>query len=492
MPNVVKNEPTANILMISMRAIGYTFESAMADILDNSISACANSIQMIFPRNDRDYYLAICDNGYGMTSDELFNAMRYGSDLKGENRLSTDLGRFGLGLKSASLSQVRKLTVVSKKNNKISAYCWDLDYIQEINEWSIIEYIDKEIETIKNVEYLDNIESGTIVIWEKFDFIEKRGNNVFLELDKKKEEIYKYVSLIFHRYIETGIIFKINNRVIDAIDPFLREHNKTKEGRKVELIIEENKIENKISVTPYILPFQKDMTREDNKKVGGIENYKSKQGFYIYRGRRLIIWGTWFGQKKEELTKNVRVKVDIPNTLDEMWGIDIKKQSAVIPLAIRKQLKKLVDEALDMSKRMYSHRGRNRNSDDDIDYIWDRLETRDNEYKYKINRKSRLFNIIKNDIDDAAWSKLNSLLSEIEESLPYQQIYIDRAENRLLMIEQKQDETKDNKRLEVGLMLIEAMIGDGNLSKEEAIQQLFKIEPFNNNLHLIEMIRDRI
>lgn len=113
--NLIENKPTADILMMSMRAMGYSFESAVADIVDNSISAAAKRISIRFPIDPSELYVAICDDGYGMSSEELFDAMKYGSEQKRNGRSESDLGRFGLGLKSASLSQCRKLTVASKK-----------------------------------------------------------------------------------------------------------------------------------------------------------------------------------------------------------------------------------------------------------------------------------------------------------------------------------------------------------------------------------------
>lgn len=120
MAQYAENKPTADVLMSSMRSMGYTFEAAIADIVDNSISADAKYVQIYFPVDPTDLFVAICDNGYGMNRNELFDAMKYGSSLKREKRQENDLGRFGLGLKSASLSQCRKLTVVSKKDNDVS------------------------------------------------------------------------------------------------------------------------------------------------------------------------------------------------------------------------------------------------------------------------------------------------------------------------------------------------------------------------------------
>ena len=169
MADIRENRPTADVLMFSMRAMGYTFEAAIADVIDNSISADASVVELGFPTNPTERYVTISDNGTGMTTDELFDAMKYGSQLKGQNRSENDLGRFGLGLKSASLSQCRKLTVISKKNGVKSAMIWDLDIIERERDWAIMVCSPDETEALRNSAWLDDKESGTIVIWENFD-----------------------------------------------------------------------------------------------------------------------------------------------------------------------------------------------------------------------------------------------------------------------------------------------------------------------------------
>ena len=139
MNHLRENKPTADILMLSMRAMGYSFESAVADIVDNSISADAKKVSLRFAIDPSKLYVAICDDGYGMNAEELFDAMKYGSEQKRAGRTESDLGRFGLGLKAASLSQCRKLTVASKKNGIVSAFVWDLDVIEEKKDWYIVE-----------------------------------------------------------------------------------------------------------------------------------------------------------------------------------------------------------------------------------------------------------------------------------------------------------------------------------------------------------------
>ena len=354
MNNYLENNPSADILINSMRAMGYTFESAVADVIDNSVSVKANMIEIKFPVDPAECYVAICDNGKGMSREKLIEAMRYGSQVEGETRSEDDLGRFGLGLKAASLSQCRRLTVASKQDGEISALIWDLDVIGEKKGWYMVECTQEQISDIKFVSFLDDYESGTVVLWENFDLIEKSSGNVYAELNRLQDSTADYLSLIFHRYLNregnAKVTIKVNNFTLKGLDPFLENHKKTNIRRRIEIPILDSKgIERYVSVQPYVLPFQKDLTAEDKKLSGGIENYRSKQGFYIYRNERLIIWGTWFGRHRDELTKYARVKVDIPNTLDDIWNIDIKKQNATIPSIIKSRLTRAVDEAMDLA-----------------------------------------------------------------------------------------------------------------------------------------------
>ena len=232
MPNYRQNKPEADVLMNSMRSMGYTFEAAISDIIDNSISADAHNIQLIFPADPSDCFIAICDDGHGMDSDDLFRAMKYGSNIPGAERSENDLGRFGLGLKSASFSQCRKLTVISKKDNAVSAYSWDLDYIEKNRDegWSLAEFTDDEIRNLRQLSWLDNLTSGTVVLWEHFDFIEKSSGNVFEELNKLADSTCNYITLIFHRFLnrtDNKVHIRMNHYEITGLDPFLTEHKKT-------------------------------------------------------------------------------------------------------------------------------------------------------------------------------------------------------------------------------------------------------------------------
>ena len=443
--------PKASTLMGSLRSMGYSFESAVADVVDNSISAHAQNVRILFPTTPMDELaLGILDDGDGMAADVLFEAMRYGCLSAEEERSEEDLGRFGMGMKSASLSQCRCLTVVSYESKILNGFTWDYNHILETKDWMIQELDSTEINKLPYIEKLKVQEKGTLVIWQDFDVLyNSSGGQVYSTLVELRSSLENALALIYHRYL-SGIgtlrlhIF-INELDIKPQDPFLEQHPKTTVKKEIELDIKDsNGIERMIKIRPFILPFATELKEKDKQLIGGIENLRAKQGFYIYRNKRLIIWGTWFGMKQRaELTKNARIRVDIPNSLDDIWSIDIKKQQASIPKQILHRLKKAVEEALEFSVRQQTYRGRTEKIDDNLDYIWDRKRGRNNTFFYQINRESKLFQFVRDRMSDEDYGYLEMLLTEIENNLPIQQLYIDKS-NESIAVPEETDERLDD------------------------------------------------
>lgn len=328
----IENTPSPSVLMNSMRSIGYTFKTALADIVDNSISAGAKNIYINVPINDSELFVSVLDDGRGMTRNELFNAMKYGSDREYS---SSDLGRFGLGLKSASLSQCRILTVISKNGSDISGFQWNLDLVLKDKKWDCIELDETEISGTPMADVLINLPMGTLVVWQNFDIAYKKSNGRVREyLSDEMAEAEKHLCLVFHRFLSNRFkplnIF-INNDALVPLDPFLEDHAKTDSKKVSELTINDSVIK----IQPYILPHMSDLTEADIAKLGGIDSLRSDQGFYIYRNDRLIIYGKWFRLSSTgvlpEILKYGRIKVDIPNSLDDIWDIDIKNRTLQFP-----------------------------------------------------------------------------------------------------------------------------------------------------------------
>lgn len=414
--------PYAPILVESTRSIGYSFESALADIIDNSLGKDANEISVLYSSKDPQY-VAVIDNGTGMTEEELEAAMRYGSRSSLDIRDKDDLGRFGLGLKTASLSQCRKLTVITKKNGIFNAACWDLDHIIKEANWSLICYSDSEAHNLSLANKLDDYSSGTVVIWETFDRISDGATNPQKVFDEKIERARAHVSLVFHRFMDTENIknrvkIYFNYALIEPIDPFLTTNPATQPMTEQALRIDGSLIK----VKPFILPYASKVSAKDRKKLGDLCDLRSNQGFYIYRNRRLIIWGTWFRLiKSQELNKLARVRVDIPNTLDSIWEIDIKKSTASLPDVIKKNLVAVVENSVGRSERVYKYRGRTA-SKDNLQHIWETIDNR-GKFQYQINREIPIVKMLEDTLDEKGLSYLDSFIKTIEDAFPYGDVY---------------------------------------------------------------------
>ena len=464
--------PLAPILVESTRSIGYTFESALADIIDNSLSVNASIIEVEYSSHPTNAYLCILDNGAGMGKEELRAAMRYGSRSSLDARNSTDLGRFGLGMKTASMSQCRELTVISKKNGKLSAAIWDLDYIFEKSDWIIKELSEAEIFNldIPTIKELKEFDSGTLVMWRKFDKLEhsaKDFNKSFLD---KINLARDHVALVFHRYISgDGVSMPVkiyfNREPIVAIDPFLTTHPGSQP-------LEEQKIRidgSDVLIKPYILPHISKISEKYLNCLGQKEDLKKNQGFYLYRNKRLIVWGTWFGLHRQyELEKLTRIRVDIPSELDSLWSIDIKKSTAMLPDKIKRNLIGIIQNSVPKSKSELTYKGR-KTSGSEIKMAWYEVDNR-GEFLYKISRDTALFKLVESHIDEPGLKYMEAFLRDLEDQLPYLPVYKNIAESK------RYDETpqlSEDEILSLAETNIEMLVSAG-FSESDAIAIISK------------------
>lgn len=474
--NVQVVEPRADILVESTRSIGYTFESALADIIDNSIGNGATHIDVRFssitPR-----YIAILDNGCGMTPDELIIAMRYGSKNVNDQRAESDLGRFGLGLKTASLSQCRKLTVISKKNNVISAASWDLDFIIEQQGWSLKVYDYDEMVTQYNkaipriLDELNAYETGTIVIWEDFDKMLEGTSEPGTLFDEKISIARLHLELIYHNFLDktskSPIEIRFNYLPLVAKDPFLTKHPGTQPLSEEYINLDGHNIR----VKPYILPYINKLSPEDINLLGTLDDLRNKQGIYVYRNNRLIIWGTWFRlDTKNELNKLARIRVDIPNSLDHIWDIDIKKSTASLPNSIKQNLKFIVKRAIGSSERVYTHQG-NKLINDEYDHVWKLKETKEETF-FEINKKLLIYKAFLQSLSTEQAKQFKALIKLIEATVPFKAAYTLLAKN---------EETFDKDYSDEARKLFQDLSSFDTMSREELIEALEKIDFFANN-----------
>lgn len=476
------NIPQADMLMGSMRSMGYSFESAIADVIDNSISANARTVRVFFPTSPlENQTVGILDDGVGMENEVLFEAMRYGSSSSEDIRKDNDLGRFGLGLKSASLSQCRILTVVSIFDDEISAYKWDYNYVKKTKNWTLLSLSKEDCSKLPYINYLKEQNCGTLVLWSDFDILSKANDGqVYNALDNLKEVVSSHMSLIFHRFMRRSknkIVMYVNNQKLKPLDPFLESHPKTTTLKEKTIAVNDSYgKEQHIHIKPFILPYLSDMSNKEKKLMGGVEDMRTRQGFYVYRNERLIIWGNWFRMtRRNELTKNARIRVDIPNSLDDIWSIDIKKQVAQIPRRIQNQLTKMVNDALGISVTKQTHRGRKQKVDDNIDYIWDRIEGRDKNFYYKVNRESELYKFILSKLSSEDIDYVNLLVTEIERNVPMQQIYLDKSNDS---ITEEDDEHREDEVYQTAITMLDMARKVSPLAMSQLINNLMKSEPF--------------
>ncbi len=471
--------PYAPTLMESTRAIGYSLEAAIADIIDNSISAEASEINIKFyPLGQA--YISILDNGFGMSSEELNVAMQYGSKSPQDVREPNDLGRFGLGLKTSSLSQCRALSVVSLKDGEISGRKWDIDYVIKTGNWSLIILEQDEIRKIPQFKKLIEYGRGTIVIWENLDRLSMGESDFTASFAPKMDKVNEHISLVFHRFLSgeqnlRKVDIRINNVVVKPKDPFLSKKSTQLMDEEV-IIIQDSRI----TIKPFILPHITKLTGVEIKELGGKDGLRKKQGFYVYRNKRLLVWGTWFRlMRKGELTKLARVQVDIPNSLDELWTLDIKKSTATPPEMVKKNLGHIIDSIAEGSKRTWTFRGRKETDDSKI-HIWNRLKTRQNGIIYEINREYPLIEKLKEDSMESK-NLLEQLIKQIEDNLPLNSLYVDLTSDEKV---ENQIKTSEKQIIE----LIKEVLAGSNNSNEryQMLERLLVTEPFYSYKENIE------
>ena len=351
---VLQQPPQAHSLISVTRHIGYSLEAAVADLVDNSIAADAKTVDVDF-EDSLNSYIAIIDDGEGMTADELTSAMQYGSADPAQARSEKDLGRYGLGLKTASMSQCRVMTVISKKNGEIAARRWDLDYIAKHKDvvWPLLILEKDEWKDLPGVEVLKNRKSGTVVLWQSIDF---GGSYDEMTFDDEMCKMSEHLALVFHRYIygEEGIHkikIRINRNALKPKDPFLQYVENGKQGHQCKATQPLGFGKSRITLQAFTLPHDKELTPEMRDVLGTGKALRRTQGFYIYRNKRLITYGHWFGLKAQgEFFKLARVKVDIPNSVDMKWSLDVKKSIAIPPKQIVAHLRAYVDSVVKQSR----------------------------------------------------------------------------------------------------------------------------------------------
>ncbi len=349
--------PNPADLIESLRDFGYTLPTAIADLVDNSITADASNIAVTLDSTSKQPHIALVDDGRGMSEDRLVEAMRLSSVGPSAHREAKDLGRFGLGLKTASLSQGQCFTVVTKHRGKVAVRQWNLAHVRRAGEWQLLKSATPTAARYESA--LESQRSGTAVVIEDLDrvsFLAGSAGDRATHLSDALHSLRLHLGMVFHRFItEDRLSISIGKGKVPAWDPYLS-------GKSTELPTEKSParvVHATVTVTPFVLPHHSKLTEEEHQLAAGLHGWNAHQGFYVYRGRRLIVPGTWLnlGLRKEEHLKLARIRVDIPNTLDGDWHLNVMKSHVAAPSSLKGFLKRIATVTRQRAAEVYRFRG---------------------------------------------------------------------------------------------------------------------------------------
>ena len=361
--------PDPEYLIKSIAEQGYTLETSLADLIDNSITAAANKVEILLDLDNDPFTLFLADNGYGMSEDELRINMQFPSSSPDNNREKGDLGRFGLGMKTASFSQTRRFTVLTRKRGDIRfvGRTWDVDFLKKNKKWKILVSTEDEIRGLLNKyfylssSYLNSFDDfcpSTIVVWQGLykyeDFIapDKRKQAVQQEINEITNE---YLSIVFHRYMERSncpLSIRVNNQRVLPFNPFPTCETDLRS------IVPKHKVikSDSLSMTGFILP-----SRSMKEAKAGASNWTTNskslmdmEGIYVYRSDRLIRFGGWNGIiKKSPRLQLARLMVELGNGMDDIIHLNVSKSQITIPFEIKVAFLKYLAELKAEAEKEY-------------------------------------------------------------------------------------------------------------------------------------------
>lgn len=474
--------PCAMAMLEALRGLGYTTAAALADIIDNSISAGAKEVRIDFAWHGSTSRITVLDDGRGMDDAELESAMRLGDKNPLDARDARDLGRFGMGLKTASFSQCRRLTVATVKNGAASCLRWDLDELAADPEGGWLLFEGPAPESKPFIAGLKGKKAGTLVLWETMDRVVTSGytSDDFHDLI---DNVESHLAMVFHRLLQeprARLKLFLNGRPVAPWDPFMTGHpakpwtspttnHPTDYGT--------------VSVQCHVLPHRDKLTIAEFDANAGPAGWTAQQGFYVYRNERLLVAGGWLGLgnsrawNREEAHRLARIRLDIPNTADADWKIDVRKSTARPPVSLRPWLTLLAENTRERARRVFAYRGTPApvQGNTPIEQAW-RVERVKAGMRYRIDETHPSVAAVLASAG-ALQPLVKSMLRVIEETVPVQRIWLDTAENKETPRTDFEGEPNEAV-IEVARVLFDDLIERKGLSAEEARKSMLRTEPF--------------
>lgn len=366
-------EPNPEHLIRSIAEQGYSLESSLADLIDNSISAAATGVEILIDMEQDPFTLFLGDNGSGMSETVLKSSMKFPSSSPAIEREKSDLGRFGLGMKTASFSQTRSFTVLSRKEGEenYSGRTWDVAYLEKAKKWHLIVNTQDEVNALVerylkiSNDYLGKIEgftANTIIVWKglyKFEEYLDQANGKKALKQQLNEVTVDHLSLVFHRFLEhkkMGFQIRVNNKLIPPFDPFLPSNAGV---RKIESK-RKSFFEDNVKLEGFVLP-----ASAMDEARSGISKWTTKkrsltdmEGIYVYRADRIIIFGGWNGLIKQgPRLQLARLRVDVGNKVDHLLHLNVSKSQITIPHDLKAGFEQYVEELKIEAEREFHNRG---------------------------------------------------------------------------------------------------------------------------------------
>lgn len=492
---IVAPDPAGTIESLS--ALGYSLEAAVADLVDNSVDAGAGRVDVVFHWSGADSFVAVVDDGRGMTPDDLRSAMALALRGPRAKRGNLELGRFGMGLKTASFSQASKLVVWSRTGDcEPAVRVWDLDQVVASGEWRLLTSADASSRAVLRRLTKEHPNAKTIVLWRALTKIvedvatkdDADGQNHFLAAVARVEH---HLAMTFARFL-TGsrsgrrrFSLRVNGAIVAPWDPFLEAHPQTRPQPVEHLQIDGRPV----LVRPFILPAKKHLSTDDYRLGAGPGGWLDQQGFYVYRNNRLIVAGDWLDLgnfRKDDKHVLARIAVEIPAELDPLWSVDVKKATARPPLPLRSALTRVAKATRVEARRTQAALVRTtaQQKSDELSYVW-RPEKKDGQLRIRLNWSHPLVKESLRVAEDAR-PTIKALLSYIEETVPIAalRMMFDEDEDRDY---QAFAESPPEAVIDVSWRLYGAYISQG-LTPTQARTRLEHTSPFNEYPDLLSQL----
>jgi Histidine kinase-, DNA gyrase B-, and HSP90-like ATPase len=485
--------PEAESTFEGHRAFGYGTATALADLVDNSITAGAKHIWIDFEWDGPSSTITTTDDGDGMSECELIAAMRLSSRNPREQRAENDLGRFGLGLKTASLSQCRRFTVrTRRRGSQTATRCWDLAVIKAAKDWRLLRAGDIAAET--SFQRHAKLSKGTAVVWQNIDRLTD-GTHTDNESDhqhflRRIEEVRGHLGLVFHRMLRSkragsGVSLLINDREVEPWDPYLENEPATHALAATSLSFAGAKVR----VHPFVLPHLSKLPKPLHELAAGPHGWNGHQGFYIYRNKRLLVAGDWLGfWPKQDLYRLARIRVDLPNCLDDHWQIDVTKSRAIPPPTLRVELRRIGEKTRSEARRIYTYRGAKLTPRAEVErtFLWEPRARHDKTF-YRLNRDHPLIRrVVATTMDK---STLRALLCLIEETIPLHHITVENNEKP-----DNQPQPFEGSEMQVREVMetVHRSLCESGLSSREVLNRLRTLWPFELFPELLQTFEEKL